>query len=78
MQEADVPVSQLYGLTTSGINCVPNTLFHGNSVTIRLSEARAGDTYSVCAAFKDEDCIAMEALNLSGENRELYLTVGII
>ena len=47
-------------------NCTPSIPFNSSSVTVRLSEAKAGDTYTVCVMFQDDDCIAFNSTTLVG------------
>ena len=46
---------------------MPTTSFSGNSFTVFLSEAKAGDTYTVCVLIQDSDCVASNSITVLGK-----------
>ena len=45
---------------------MPSTSFNGSSFTAYLSEAKAGDTYTVCVLIQDGNCVASNSVTVMG------------
>ena len=57
-----------YGIVKTGLDCFSNISLNGSLIIVHPSVAKAGDNFTVCVMLQDNDCTAVLATNVTGEN----------
>ena len=58
---------QGYGTAPYGVECISRLSFNESMATAHLTEAKAGDAYTVCVLLQENDCSIYNSIVVMGK-----------